>query len=137
MRTLTSTITATLKWPVASLLLTGGLHFTLEAVWPDLKTIFIPSVLAPLLLAYGIWVGYRAITEGGNYGHAILAAAMLGVLPILLDVVGFGMVLGRGIHVGLLSGIFAFAFILFGSLIGSGFALSGAALAINRVTRAA
>jgi hypothetical protein len=128
---------ATLKWPVVSLLITGGLHFTLEAVWPDLRTIFIPSVLAPLLLAYGIWVGYRAITVGGNYGHAILAAAILGLLPMMLDIVGFGLILGRGTHAGLLSGLFGFALILFGSLIGSGFVLSRATATAQRVTLAA
>jgi hypothetical protein len=128
---------AALKWPVVSLLITGGLHFTLEAVWPDLKAMFIPAVLAPLLLAYGIWVGYRAITVGGNYGHAILAAMILGLLPVALDVVGFGLILGRGTHVGLLSGIFGFSFILFGSVIGGGFVLSGAAMAARRVTIAA
>lgn len=122
----------TLKWPVVSLLITGGLHFTLEAVWPDLRNTFIPPVLAPLLLAYGIWVGYRAIAVGGNYGHAIVAAAILGLLPIVLDVFGFGLILGRGTAVGVLSGIFGFTFILFGSLIGSGFVLSGVPSAAKR-----
>jgi hypothetical protein len=136
-RTFASTIVAALKWPVVSLLITGGLHFTLEAVWPDLKAFFIPAALAPLLLAYGIWVGYRAIALGGHYGHAILAAAILGLLPIVLDVVGFGLILGRGTHVGLLSGMFGFSFVLFGSLIGGGFVLSGAATAGKRVTMAA
>jgi len=128
---------AALKWPVAGLLVTGGLHFTLEAVWPDLKMLFIPAALAPLLLAYGIWVGYRAISVGGNFGHAILGGAVLGVLPLMLDVVGFGLILGRGAHAGLLAGIFGFAFIVFGSLIGSGFVLSGAANATKRVSIAA
>jgi hypothetical protein len=119
----------TLKWPVISLLVTGGLHFTIEAIWPDLKTIFIPPVLAPLLLAYGFWVGYRAIQAGGTYLHAILAAAILGILPIMLEIVGFGVILGRGVDVGLLAGIYGFSFILFGSLIGAGFVLSGRAVA--------
>ena len=56
----------TLKWPVISLLITGGFHFTIEAIWPDLKATFIPAVLAPLLLVYGLWVGYRAIQFGGQ-----------------------------------------------------------------------
>lgn len=115
----------TLTWPVISLLVTGGLHFTIEAIWPDLKATFIPAVLAPLLLTYGAWVGYRAIWAGGTYIQAIVAAAILGVLPIVLDVIGFGVVLGRGVQAGGLSGIYAFAFIVFGALIGSGFALSG------------
>lgn len=105
----------------------GGLHFTIEAIWPDLKNIFIPPVLAPLLLAYGFWVGRRAIQGGGTYLHAILAAAILGILPIMLEVVGFGVILERGVQAGELAGIYGFAFIVFGSLIGAGFVLSGEA----------
>jgi hypothetical protein len=122
-----STIYGTLKWPVISLLITGGLHFTAEAAVPDMKTIFVPAVIAPVLLVYGLWVGYRAIGLGGNYGHAIAAAAILGLLPVVLDVVGFGLILGRGIDVGLRSGIFGFLVIVWGSLAASGFALSGLA----------
>jgi hypothetical protein len=115
----------TLKWPVISLLITGATHFTLEAIWPDLRNTFIPPVLAPILLAYGAWVGYRAIGAGGTYLHAVIAAAILGVLPIALDIVGFGQILGRGTDAGVIAGVFGFAVIVFGSLIGAGFALSG------------
>jgi hypothetical protein len=121
----TALLYGTLKWPVVSLLLTGALHFTLEGIWPDLKNTFVPAVLAPILVAYGLWVGYRAISAGGTYVHAIVAAALLGVLPIVLDVVGFGQLLGRGIQTGILAGVFGWAVIVFGSLIGAGFALSG------------
>jgi hypothetical protein len=113
-----------LKWPVISLLITGGSHFTIEAIWPDLRTIFIAPVLAPLLLAYGFWAGYRAIQVGGTYLHAIVAGAILGILPIMLEVVGFGVIRGRGVPEGELAGIFGFAYIVFGSLIGAGFVLS-------------
>jgi hypothetical protein len=119
----------TLKWPVISLLITGATHFLLEAIWPDLKTTFIPPVLAPILLAYGAWVGYRAIGAGGTYLHAIVAAAILGILPIMLDIIGFGQILGRGTEAGILAGVFGFAAIVFGALIGAGFALSGRELA--------
>lgn len=113
----------TLKWPVISLLITGATHFLLEAIWPDLRNTFIPPALAPILLAYGAWVGYRAIGAGGTYPQAIAAAATLGILPVMLDIVGFGLILGRGTDPGITSGVFAFAVIVFGSLIGSGFAL--------------
>lgn len=115
----------TLKWPVISLIITGATHFILEAIWPDLRNTFIAPVLAPILLSYGAWVGYRAIDLGGTYLHAIIAAATLGILPILLDVVGFGVILGRGTEAGVMAGVFGVAVIIFGSLIGSGFALSG------------
>jgi hypothetical protein len=98
---------------------------TIEAVWPDLKTFFVPSTLGPLLLAYGVWVGFRAVRSGAGYWYGILAAVLLGILPIVLDYVGFGMILNRGTQVGLLSGIFSWAVIVFGALLGGGFATSG------------
>ena len=119
----------TLSWPVISLLITGATHFTLEAIWPDLRNTFIPPVLAPILLVYGLWVGYRAIGAGGTYLHAIVAGIVLGILPVILDIVGFGLILGRGTDAGIMAGVFGMAVIVFGSLIGAGYALSGRALA--------
>jgi len=128
----------TLRWPVISLLITGATHFTLEAIWPDLRNTFIPAVLAPILLSYGAWVGYRAVGAGGTYLHAITAAVILGMLPIVLDIIGFGLILGRGASAGVLAGVFGFAVIVFGSLIGAGFALSSVTTeASARLDRAA
>lgn len=121
---MTQMLVAILKWPVVSLLITGALHFTIEAVWPDLKNFFIPPVLTPVLLAYGAWVGYRTIQLGGNYVQVIIGGVILGILPLVLDIVGFGLVLGRGVAAMQLAGIFGFAVIVFGSLLGGGFALS-------------
>jgi hypothetical protein len=58
----------TLKWPVISLLITGGFHF--------------------------------------------------------VETFGFGMILGFGVAARFMVGVYAFSMILFGALIGSGFALS-------------
>lgn len=112
-----------LAWPVATLLVTGMVHFTIEAIWPDLRSFFVPSALAPLLLAYGIWAGYRVTRAGGSAVTAAIAGLALGVLPLALDLIGFGVVLDRGVQEGLLAGIFGMAMILFGALIGAGFAL--------------
>jgi hypothetical protein len=114
-----------LKWPVISLVITGAVHFTLEAIWPDLKAFFVPATTGLVLIAYGLWVGFCAIKMGGSYLNAIVAGAVLGILPIVLDVVGFGIILNRGVTAGELSGIFSWAVIVFGTLIGAGFALSG------------
>ena len=116
-----SRLTRVLLWPVISLLITGGLHFTLEAVWPDLKATFIPAVLAPLLLAYGAWVGSRMVELDGSYVEAIVAGAILGLLPVVLDIVGFGVILDRGTTVATLSAAFGWSTIVFGSLLGSGY----------------
>ena len=115
-----------LMWPVLSLLLTGGLHFTLEAIWPDLRTTFVPAVLGPILLAYGVWVGWRVIAAGGGYVAAIVAGAILGVLPVMLDLVGFGIILDRGTTAGTLAAAFGWSMIVFGAFLGAGFAKSGA-----------
>ena len=116
--------TRILTWPIVSLLITGGLHFMLEALRPDLQSLFVPAVLAPILLGYGAWVGYRAIQAGGTYVQAIVAGAILGLLPLILDVVGFGMILARGVDAGVTAGIFGLALVVFGSLLGSGVVLS-------------
>ena len=122
---LPGTLFRVLAWPMLSLLITGGFHFTIEAIWPDLRATVVPAVLAPLLLAYGIWVGVRAMGAGANYLTAIVAAAILGLLPVALDIVGFGIILDRGVSAGILAGVFGFSFIVFGALIGAGFVISG------------
>src|SRR4026209_2230775 len=63
-------ISRLLVWPIVALLITGGWHFTVEAIWPDLRTFFVPPVLAPVLFAYGAWVGYRGATARGSVAVA-------------------------------------------------------------------
>jgi hypothetical protein len=110
-----------LIWPVISLVVTGLWHFTIEAIWPDLQATFVPAVLAPLLLAYGAWVGYRAVTLGAGFFSAVGAGLILGLLPLGLDIVGFGIVLDRGVDHGVLAGVYGLSFIAFGTLLGAGF----------------
>jgi len=118
------TLIRTLRWPVATLLVTGAMHFTAEAVAPGLRDLFTPPVLGPLLLAYGLWVGAAAVLEGGGFATAIVAGAILGILPVALDTVGFGIILGRGLETGSLVGAFGWLMIVFGALAGGGIATS-------------
>ncbi len=122
-----SALAAVLMWPIISLLITGGWHLTIEAIWPDLRTTFVPTVLMPVLLAYGAWAGYRSVGAGGSYVVAVVAGAVLGLLPFTHQLVGFGLMLGRGFDAGLLGGIFGFTAVLWGSLLGGGFATSARA----------
>ena len=110
-----------LTWPIVALLITGGWHFTVEAIWPDLRNLFVPAVIGPVLLAYGAWVGYAAVSGTRTFVAAILGGAILGLLPLTLQTVGFGLILGRGLDAGLLAGIFGFTMVLWGSLLGGGF----------------
>ena len=90
-------------------MIVGSTHFLAEIILPDFKTIFLPPVLTPSLLAFGVWVGYRMVQSGGNYGTVILAGAILGCLPLIVEVVGFGILLGRGVPQGVLAGVSAAA----------------------------
>jgi hypothetical protein len=112
-------------WPIITLVITGLTHFTIEAIWPDLRTFFVPPTLAPLLLAYGAWVGYRAVKLGASFVLGLASGVILGVLPLGLDIIGFGIVLDRGVEQGVLAGVFGMAYIAFGTLLGIGFARSG------------
>lgn len=116
-----------LLWPVIALVITGMAHLGLEAAWPELQDFFVPSVLAPLLFAYGAWVGYRGIGAGAGFVTAVVAGVVLGLLPLGLDIVGFGMVLGRGVDHGLVAGVFGMACVTFGALLAAGFATSASA----------
>lgn len=110
-----------LRWPVIALVITGMVHLAAEAALPDLRTAFGPGSLAPLLLGYGLWVGFRGSQSGASFGEAVLAGVVLGLLPLALEVVGFGILLGRGTNAGLVAGVFGLLMITFGALLGAGF----------------
>ena len=114
----------TLKLPVISGVIVGLLHLISEAIWPDLNGLFQPAVVATVLVAFGVWVGYKAVQFGGNYTSVIVAGLIFAILPLFLQIVGFGLLLGRGMTAGLLGGVFGFDIALMGALIGGGFALS-------------
>jgi hypothetical protein len=115
-----------LRWPVVVLAVTGMLHFAAEAALPDLRSNFGPGSLAPLFLVYGLWTGSTAIRLGASLWAAIAAGLVLGLLPLGLDIVGFGIVLGRGTDSGLVNGVFGLLTIVFGTLAGAGWATSQA-----------
>ena len=114
----------TLKWPFISILIAGALHFTLEAIWPDLQTSYPTPVLGLVQFAYGIWVGYLTVHNGGSFLTAILYGALLGLFPLVVNPLSFGMILGRDLNAVMLAGVFGLSMIVFGSLVGGGFAVS-------------
>jgi hypothetical protein len=113
-----------LKWPVIGLIATGMLHLGAEALRPGLHEDFGPTVVGTILLAYGLWVGFGLVSRGIPTGKAVAAGAAVGLLPLALDVVGFGILLGRGVDAGLTAGIFGFLVVLFGSIAGVAFGVS-------------
>lgn len=113
-----------LRWPVGALVLTGMAHLAAEAMRPDLRGAFTPTTIGPILLIYGLWVGYRLVDHGASFVAALAAGALVGLLPLALDVVGFGILLGRGVDVGLTAGAFGLLVVLFGTVAGAGYASS-------------
>jgi hypothetical protein len=111
-----------LTWPVIGLLIVGGSHLGAEAVRPALRDLLTPPALIPFYLAAGAWAGSATVRAGGTFVHGILAGALLGLLPVILQVVGFGLLLGRdGDSVTSAAFVGAFA-IFWGGVLGSGFA---------------
>jgi hypothetical protein len=111
----------TIKWPVICLLFTEAILFIIMAFRIELRVLFVASALAPLLLAYGAWVGSGAVKNGGSYIIVLIATLILGFVPLLTELFCFGKILvieGRG-----LVGLFDFCMILFGSLIGFGYTI--------------
>ena len=114
----------TLKYPIISAVIIGVLHLISEAILPDLKNYFQTPVVGLVLISLGIWVGCKAAQFSGKYLTVVIAGVILGILPLLLQIIGFGLLLGRGMTAGTLGGIFGFDMIVMGSVIGGGFALS-------------
>ncbi len=110
-------------WPAIALLIIGGIHFVEEAVlYKAGNPFYVAPTIGPLVLAVGIWLGYRTAQSGGNLVSVLINGAILGLLPVMLEIVGFGLILGR--PQGVEAGVFGWSMIVFGSLIGGGFALS-------------
>ena len=112
-----------LRWPIISLLLVGGSHLIVEIARSELKDVVSAAVEMPLLLAAGAWAGFATVRAGGTYVHGFIAGAILGLLPVGLHLVGLGMILGRDGAVEMTSAIFGFSAVLWGSFLGSGFAV--------------
>jgi hypothetical protein len=113
----------TLKWPFIGVFIAGAFHFTVEAIWPDLQSFYTAPILGLVQFAFGILTGYLAVQNGGNFLTAILYGALLGAFPLVVNPLSFGMIMGRAFQATLLAGVFGFSMMLFGSLVGGGFAL--------------
>lgn len=114
----------TLKWPFIAVFIAGLLHFVLEATLPEIHNFFTPPVLGLVQFSFGLWVGYAAVQNGGRFFTALLYGALLGLFPLLVNPLSFGLILGRDLNTTVLAGVFGFSMIIFGSLVAGGFAVS-------------
>jgi hypothetical protein len=113
-----------LTWPIVSLLLIGATHFIAEAVRPALQQVFIPPVVMPIYLAVGGWAGFAIVRAGGTFVHGLVGGAVIGALPVALQLVGFGLILGRSGDAVTTAAVFGLLGLFWGGSIGSGIATS-------------
>ena len=118
-----------LTWPIVSLLLVGATHLLAEMIRPELQNAITPAVALPIYLVVGGWAAYATIRAGGAFGHGLLAAAILGLLPVALQFVGFGAILGRDSSTVMTSALFGLVAIFWGGALGAGIATGMAARA--------
>ena len=117
-------ITKGLVWPVIALLIIGGTHLVSELVRPQLAAAFIAPTVMPIHLVAGAWAAWATRRAGGDIVSGIVAAAILGVLPVALQYVGFGVILGRPSDEVTTSALFGFLTIAWGGVLGSGYVSS-------------
>jgi hypothetical protein len=111
-----------LMWPVVALLIIGGTHLVVEGARPALQDLIGPAVVMPIHLVAGGWAAYMVVRNGGSIGLGLVAGAILGLLPLVLQVVGFGLILGRDSDSVLTTGIFGLFTIFWGGVLGAGIA---------------
>lgn len=111
-----------LTWPVISLVVIGATHLVAEMVRPELHDVIGPAVVMPIYLVAGAWAAYATIRAGGSVGFGFVAGAILGMLPLALQFVGFGLILGRDPATVATSAVFGWLGVFWGGSLGSGLA---------------
>lgn len=119
-----SSMTRAVAWPIVCLLVIGGTHLLAEAIRPELHDVVGPAVAMPIYLVVGGWAAFGVVRAGGTFVHGLLAGAILGLLPAMLQVVGFGVLLGHDAASVTTSALFGFIALVWGGSIGSGIASS-------------
>ena len=113
-----------LTWPVISLVVIGATHLVAELLRPALHDAISPAATMPIYLVAGGWAAIAAIRAGGSVAHGFASGAILGVLPVGLQLVGFGMIGGRDLETVTIAGLFGWLGVFWGSALGSGIARS-------------
>lgn len=109
-----------LTWPVAALIGVGATHLAAELLRPELQAAITPPVVMPIYLAFGAWAGAATVREGGSLAHGVAAGLAIGLLPVALQVVGFGIIAGRDGATVATNAMVGFLGLVWGSVLGAG-----------------
>jgi hypothetical protein len=121
-----------LLWPVAALIVIGSTHLGAELVRPELHDLVGPAVAMPIYLVAGAWAAWGTARAAGTFVHGLAAAAILGILPAALQVVGFGLIAGRPADAVATAALFGWLGVLWGGVLGSGVAASSGTRSASR-----
>lgn len=115
-----------LKWPVIGWVVVDLVLLVASFVSPGIVVMMTPAALAPVLLLFGLWAGYKIVEFGGNFVSVLVAGLVVGIVCAFLTVVGFGVInnVMGGVAGAAPFGVFSLALNLTGAVIGGGFALS-------------
>jgi hypothetical protein len=113
-----------LTWPIAALIGIGMTHLLAELLRPELRDVITSATVMPIYLVAGAWAGASTVRSGGSAVHGIVAGVVMGLLPVGLQLVGFGVIAGRDGSTVVTSGALGFLGLLWGSLLGTGLAVS-------------
>jgi len=112
-----------LKWPIIGWIAVD-VPFVILSYIRGVSEVFTPATLAPLLLAFGVWAGYKIVQFNGGFVDAIVAGVVVGAVCGALIIIGPGIIRGAGVAAVWPLTVFAFEMNLFGAIVGGGYALS-------------
>ncbi len=108
--------------PVTSALLIAVVMLVLSWV-EGVEQMMSIDIWAMLGLAFGGWVGYKAVDMAGVYAKSFWQGIAIGVVWAVLIVLGWGVLKGAGIDAVWALAVFVFGMNVAGSLIGGGWAM--------------
>lgn len=117
-----SSIARAIARPIVTLFVIGATHLALEALRPAMHDAIGPAVVMPIYLVIGGWTSFGVARAGGGYLGGLVAAIVLGLMPVMLQFVGFGTLLGRDGDAVTTSALFGLAGMTWGGAIGAGIA---------------
>ncbi|MEN8145770.1 MAG: hypothetical protein ABFS14_12575 [Gemmatimonadota bacterium] len=116
-----------LKWPIIGWIVIDVL-FILILYVDGVSHVMSPTTVAPLALAFGLWVGYRTVQGGGSFSNAIVNGAIVGAVCGVLTLL-MGAVHGMDSGDVFAQAVFFFGLHISGAVVGGGFLLSSGAQA--------
>jgi hypothetical protein len=122
-----NTMARAIAWPILTLLVIGGTHLALEAIRPELHDVIGPAVVMPIYLVIGGWTAFGMARAGGGFVGGLVAAAVIGFMPAALQLIGFGVLLGRDGATVTTAALFGLAGMTWGGALGAGIASATAA----------